>query len=74
MSYWNYPIRSLRDLWLVIRCIWITSWVRRYLRYFTKRERALRWHLERARQLNAYVYCVYHACDMKDCEAEHSDE
>jgi hypothetical protein len=32
---------------------------------------AIDWHMERARALGADVYCVYHACDKRECAPRH---
>ena len=67
MSYWTYPCRDLREAWFALRCIWLTSRVRRILFYFSKRERWLRRHHRRAEALGCDVYCFYHADDMAKC-------
>jgi hypothetical protein len=68
VSYWTYPCRDLREAWYALRCIWLTSKLRRILFYFSKTERAYRWHLARARALGCAVYCVFHADDMEKCK------
>jgi hypothetical protein len=57
----------MRALLVWLQYQWITSRLRRGLRYFTKGERALRWHLQRARALGCASYCLYHACDSREC-------
>lgn len=44
-----------------------TDTVKRNVKRAAEVELAFRWHLNRARELGSKSYCVFHACDSKDC-------
>ena len=67
MSYWTYPCRDLRELWYAALCTWKCSRLYRTLFYFSRRERWLRYHLRRAKELGCDVYCLYHGDDARKC-------